>query len=322
MQELVLDSFDLDKKYTEAIEREISSYFQKEIYQPILEELNEYALSTRISNSIDDLLIAIHKGQITFYRGHFKGRFNAKISKELKKLGAKWSKKNGGSFKLPTAKLPREVDMAIRTSEASWTRAIEKIQRKIQDTIEKSKAIQVDFTEIVGKAVSSMDSSFDESLQGLVLVPKLSEQNIKDIAEKYTTNMNYYIKNFEQEEIVKLREVVSTNVFEGHRYESLAKKIKKSYGVSQSKATFLARQETNLLVAQFKESRYNEVGIDEYEWQTVLGSPASPVRESHAKLNGTRQRFSNPPVVNEKGDRKNPGQDFGCRCRAKPVIRF
>ena len=104
--------------------------------------------------------------------------------------------------------------------------------------------------------------------------------------------------------------------------EKLAKKIKASYGVSQSKATFLARQESNLLLAKFRESRYNEIGCDEYIWQTVVGSPSSPVREGHARLNGTRQRFSNPPVVNKKGDRKNPSEDYGCRCRPKPVIRF
>ena len=92
--------------------------------------------------------------------------------------------------------------------------------------------------------------------------------------------------------------------------------------MSQRKAKFLASQETRLLTSKLKEVRYKDVGIDEYIWQTVKGTPEHPVRPMHKKLNGTKQRFSSPPITNEKGQRNNPGEDYRCRCVARPIVKF
>jgi hypothetical protein len=40
----------------------------------------------------------------------------------------------------------------------------------------------------------------------------------------------------------------------------------------------------------------------------------------HKALDGKRFKFSEPPVVNKKGERRNPGGDIQCRCVAIPVI--
>ena len=53
---------------------------------------------------------------------------------------------------------------------------------------------------------------------------------------------------------------------------------------------------------------------------TVVGSPNHPVREMHKALAGKVFSWDDPPITNEKGDRNNPGQDYGCRCYARPIV--
>ncbi len=119
-----------------------------------------------------------------------------------------------------------------------------------------------------------------------------------------------------------LRMKVQENVLAGNRYEGLVSDITKSFNVTASKAKFLARQETKLMTTKLKEDRYKEAGISEYKWVCVTGSKNHPVRPMHKKNNGMIFSFDNPPTVDENGSRKNPGQDYNCRCMAVPIVRF
>ena len=112
--------------------------------------------------------------------------------------------------------------------------------------------------------------------------------------------------------------MVLKNTRQGIRAEGLVEIIQKQFGVSERKALFLAKQETSLLMSKYRETRYKEVGLNEYIWST---SQDSRVRPDHRKLNRKSFSFDSPPVVNEKGDKKNPGEDFGCRCVPKAIIR-
>lgn len=318
-QEKTLEPVELDTKFIDYVDKYLTSFFRREIYIPLMAELKDYK---KIENSKIDLLRAIQSGRISYYRGFFTGKFNASISKELIILGATWSKKNGGSFKLSKAKIPNNVSMTISTAESSWLKKNTVIQAKLSKMLDEDLASKIDLTGIIDKALFKLDGDIEASYKGIVVSPELTEKNRKDIAENYTNNMQFYVQDFTEKEINSMRTKIKQNVFTGKRYEGMVKTIKASYGVSDSKALFLARQETNLLVAKFKESRYNEAGIDDYIWQPVVGSPSHPVRDVHARLGGTRQKFSKPPIVNKKGDRKNPGEDFGCRCRARVIVRF
>lgn len=159
-------------------------------------------------------------------------------------------------------------------------------------------------------------------VEQVVIQPKFTPEQVTKIAEEYTENMKMYIKGWTEENIIKLREEIKQNTLEGKRFEGIVSAIENNYGVSQSKAKFLARQETNLLATKLKETRYLDAGVTEYRWVCVKGSPAHPVRPMHKKLDGTVHSWNNPPIVDQKGNRKNPGEDFNCRCVAKPIVRF
>lgn len=60
-------------------------------------------------------------------------------------------------------------------------------------------------------------------------------------------------------------------------------------------------------------------GIHSYRWITA-GDDA--VREHHLDLDGTVQTWDNPPVGGgtDAGDAGHPGDGFGCRCIAEPIL--
>lgn len=159
-------------------------------------------------------------------------------------------------------------------------------------------------------------------LSQFVVSPKFSEEQVTKIAKEYNDNMKLSIKGWTEDKVKELRTLVEEKVMKGERYESLAKIIQDSYGTTQSKAQFLARQETNLLTTKIKETRYERAGVYEYKWKCVAGSKDHPVRPLHKIHDNKIFRFDNPPIVDKKGNRKNPGEDYRCRCTAIPIVRF
>lgn len=300
------------------LEREIAKVFFDEIYRPLLDDLN--VKPSIVKNSTDYLLESIKSGKIYFYRGVFKGRFNATLSKKLKSLGAEWDKKSGG-FKIPLGSLSYEIRSAIKLSEDNYIRTVDRLNNTLKDLLPEKIADKLKSKKIFGDMILSFDKRFRKSLKGITVAPELTKEQHKKISDEYTNNMKKYIQEWTEKEIVKLRKNIKSKAFQGVRYESLIDSIQKSYGVSQSKAKFLARQETNLLMSKMRESRYQDAGINEYIWKTVVGSPKHPVRPMHKRLDGKIFSWNNPPITSEDGRRNHPGEDFGCRCYARPVVR-
>ncbi len=177
------------------------------------------------------------------------------------------------------------------------------------------------------------EKDFKKTLKNISIAPTLTDGARKRISEDWQENMDLWIKDFTKKEIVNLREKIQKSTFSGNRYETMIKTIKDSYGVTKRKARFLARQETNLLLAKFKETRYTEANINEYIWTCVkMPKDKSPnehtpgnVRYSHGILDGLTFRWDDPPITTPPGEparRNNPGQDYNCRCFARPIVKF
>jgi len=302
-----------------ALEDKIVELFQKEIYLPLLEIMS--VSSKVLKNSSDPLVDAIEAGRIHFDRGLFSGKFNASISRELRRIGAKWDRKTSG-FKLPAGKLPPDVKRAIGISESRFKKVLKLVDKKLSDMFPDKIADKLNATQIFDTQLWKVDTSFKATIRNITVAPDLTPAAREKIAAEYNQNMKLYIKDWTEKEIIGLRAKIQENNFSGLRYEGMIKTLQDSYGVSYNKAKFLARQETKLLTSKFKEARYTDAGINEYKWQCVVGSPNHPVRPMHKRLDGKICRFDDPPIVDEKGNRKNPGEDYGCRCVARPIVRF
>lgn len=305
----------------EKIESRIKSAFKRLLYLPLLRELG--IGRAVIANAQDDLIAALESGRITASKGVFRGAFDAATSRELRLLGAIWDKRTS-TFRIATANIPPEIRQAISTATERFRERLARIDKRLKKMPEEI-AGQIATSDLFALAIRKTDRQIAETLKKITIPPKLTDREREKIAAEWGSNMDLWIKDFTEEEITRLRKDVAKSIFAGDRYESLVGSIERSYGVTANKAKFLARQETGLLMAKFKETRYTGAGINEYKWRTVAGSPNHPVRPSHKILDGKVFRWDQPPVTTAPDQpvrRNNPGQDYNCRCTAVPIVRF
>jgi SPP1 gp7 family putative phage head morphogenesis protein len=322
MKELELKPIKESTEDYEALEREIKELFRQEIYYPLLRELQ--APKTTIQNSKDEFLEAIRSGRITFHIKVFFGKFSAAISKELKKLGAIWDKVQK-AWKIPLASLPIEVKVAISLSEDRIKETLSGIDGKLAKIVPEEVAKKFSARNIFERLIKKTDRSFHDSVRDIIVLPQLTDHARTRIASEWENNMQLWIKDFTESEIQKLRKDLQQSTFRGNRHEGMIEAIQDSYEVSANKAKFLARQETSLLMSKFKEVRYADSGVEEYRWGCVAGTKNHPVRPWHKALEGKVFRWDDPPITSKPGEavhRNNPGEDFNCRCFARPIVRF
>lgn len=318
---------DNDKDY-ESLEADIRALFKKEIYLPLVKALAEKA--NVLKNSKEGLLEAIRSGRIQFYRGTFSGRFSSGISKEIKSLGGKWERKTG-TWKLPQTSLPLEVRNAISASEVHFQTKIDAIDRHLAQILPEEIADKLKVANHFDRTLWKVEKEFHGSLRNITVGPQLSVGQGKRIAQEWQKNTELSIVDWTQKEVAKLRKDIRESVYAGNRNKSIIKIIQKSHDSSISKAKFIARQETRLLLTKFKQTRYEDAGVNWYKWG-ISNHPVQAkngkyvkgmVRHDHGVLANKKFRWDTPPITNTTtGARNNPGQDFNCRCYAIPIVMF
>lgn len=134
------------------------------------------------------------------------------------------------------------------------------------------------------------------------------------------------IKNITDDQSRSVETVLRRTLRTGRRAEDIESEIQGSLGVSESRARLIARDQILKLNGELTQLRHREAGVEEYLWSTsrderVRGNPLAPDSSGdHFHLEGKKFRWDSPPIVDSKGRRAHPGEDFQCRCVAIPVI--
>jgi SPP1 gp7 family putative phage head morphogenesis protein len=124
------------------------------------------------------------------------------------------------------------------------------------------------------------------------------------------------ITSLPAEHIDRVRDVLAEH--RGARVEELAERIEGATGASEAQARLIARDQVLKLNAQVAQARHQAAGVTEYVWRS---SRDERVRSRHKVLDGTRQKYAHPPIVDPgTGRRGHPGEDYQCRCTADPVL--
>ena len=305
----------LRDKYWASIEAEINRILYTFIYAPLIYTLK--IQHTELMNTGNALVDAVKEGFVWYEDGHFAGQFNSTITKELKAIGAVFNAPSK-TFSLVRELLPPD----IRSAQAIADDRYDKLRKSFLTTLDDMHLETIDkLSEIPDEYMQTiewMDEDFKKGVEGISIAPVLTEAQKGIIAAEWGQNLDKYIKDWAVENILKLRNQVQANTFEGRRAVELVDMLKSNYAVSRNKARFLARQETSLLLSKFRETRYRSIGANRYRWST---SHDERVRHDHKDLNGKIFSFDMPPVTNRRtGARNNPGEDFGCRCVAIGLV--
>lgn len=309
------------------VERQLKDLFYRLLFKPVVDLLAPHnkqvkaagaSIKKELRNAAFDPIVAgINSGRIQYVADVFTGEFNAAISRALRSYGAKFNRQTKAY-----SVLPQQLPVEVLEAAAAYAKAAKDLHDALGaklDEIQRGlgKAVYdnpVDASKMVGK----MDKSFDEHYGDALGTEGLSESSKARLAREYADALKPYVKDFTDEMVGELRAMVKANAEAGYRFDTLVDRIQGRFGVSLSKASFLARQETSMFVSKHRERRFEDSGITEYVWQSAGDSR---VRPDHKKLDGKVFKYSQPPVVDEAtGRRGNPGTDFQCRCVANPVL--
>jgi SPP1 gp7 family putative phage head morphogenesis protein len=140
----------------------------------------------------------------------------------------------------------------------------------------------------------------------------LDEPWLKDQLELFSNQNAQLIRSLPDQELERVSQAVQRNLQEGKSYRELSSEIEKSFGISRRRANLIARDQTAKLNASLTKLRQQEIGVEEYVWQT---SGDERVRATHRAHDGKTFRWDSPPK-----DTGHPGQDVNCRCVAIAVL--
>lgn len=305
--------------YFEDVEKQLKQTFYIILYMRIMLVLQEAtAQPAELTNAPEEpLRAAIRSGRVQYQSGIFSGEFSAAISKALRRLGASFDSR-AKVYRLNPSQVPAWIMLEATAYQIKAKTTHADLLRILNETTEHLDSLVKDRPVRPEKSIDAIEKGFVHAAEAMKVSPKLTPEAHAQLKKEYTKNMDIYINEFAKKEIVALRERVETNALQGYRYDRLITSIKNRWSVSENKAAFLARQETSLFLAKFREKRFLDAGIRRYRWSTAHDSR---VRHDHRELNGLVFSYDNPPVVDHKDMRRaNPGADYNCRCVDIPVM--
>lgn len=308
------------KAYETLIADTIANWLWANIFKPCLKIVE----SDTVSNDSSVLRQAVELGKIYFQDNAFysrTGRFSNAIARELEKIGAKYSSYRR-AFLINKANIPTEILWAIDLVKAQTAAKVALLQgflaKQAGELLKEEKKLVFDTAvETIMQDLQKRvyQNAKDKKIE--LITPKLTEFKKTEIAKNYANNLDYWIKNWTEDEIVKMRDTVGKLAIDGKSAKDIEEYLTKQYGVSKRKAQFLARNETAIATTSYLEAKYTEEGFTHFKWRTNLDGRERP---EHKKLNGQIFRFDDPPIIYERTGQKGlPGETYNCRCTFTPI---
>lgn len=310
----------LSRFITDLLFRPLAQIWREEVGRRL--EYQNSAAGDRTS-----LVKALRSGKLQYSvdlqgRGAFSGETSAALGRALRALGASYDTRER-VYRLRPEQVPTEVLAAGAAHAAACERAHQRMERfllgaqgQLDRTIERLDPVALQ----AGTSIQRVAAGFDDAVRrvGIPFTRPDAEARAA-LSAAYTQNMKLWIRKWAAGDIVRLRHQVEANALSGARASTLAARISDRYDVAQSKARFLARQETGLFMAQYHKEQFTSAGVPRYVWDT---SKDEDVRKGHRELHGRIFTWAEgaPAKYMSCGRNCNPHEDFQCRCVARPLV--
>ncbi len=180
------------------------------------------------------------------------------------------------------------------------------IKNKVETTISQAQMIGVEIARFNKKQFEKLS----QSVFGIDIF--VDEPFLRDQLSLFADQNAKLIRSLPDQELERVAGDIERGLQQGQRFEDVAKTIQKSFGITHRRAKLIARDQTSKLNASLTKLRQQEIGVEEYEWQT---SGDERVRPTHRANDGKIFRWDSPPRITG-----HPGHDVNCRCVAIPVL--
>lgn len=206
--------------------------------------------------------------------------------------------------------------------------------RNAEDVTTVMRGVRIAFDSIVKKArpgllaqgVDKRTTAFalaavDDVVRGVVTVPATSV--VKGVDHKgFIRENTALIKSIPAQILEQVGERIEADWMAGRTIDSMTDHVAERFGVAESRARLIARDQVGKLNAKVTEARHKQIGVVSYRWRNsrdsrVRGNPAGlyPDAEfSHWDREGVEFRYDDPP---EDG---HAGFAIQCRCFQEPII--
>ncbi|UOO77937.1 minor capsid protein [Neisseria sp. Dent CA1/247] len=125
------------------------------------------------------------------------------------------------------------------------------------------------------------------------------------------------IRSIAQQYLGRVESTVWRSINAGYDMSKLTKELRKDFGISERRAAFIARDQTNKAKAVIEKARRQELGITEAIW--MHSHAGKEPRPSHVAANG--RRFNVAKGMYLDGKWVQPGEEINCRCTSRAVIK-
>jgi len=126
--------------------------------------------------------------------------------------------------------------------------------------------------------------------------------------EHFTAENVALIKKIPAKFFGEIEQVVYRGVRMGTRAEGIAETLQERYGVAESDAARIARDQVGKFFGEMNKVRQEALGIDAYTWHTMEDNR---VRDEHDAIDGTQRLWTESPI---------PGEEINCRCWPEPDL--
>lgn len=130
------------------------------------------------------------------------------------------------------------------------------------------------------------------------------------------------IKSISDQYLTQVESIVLTNVRAGGRPAVIQRQLINQFGVAERRAKLIARDQTAKVNGDLTRRRQTFAGFPYFQWITLKDER---VRDRHDRLaqrvtayGKGIYRWDDPPL-SDRGEPIIPGEDFQCRCFARPV---
>lgn len=106
---------------------------------------------------------------------------------------------------------------------------------------------------------------------------------------------------------------VIRGVRQGLRPKAIADDFQDRFGVSESRAVLIAKDQVGKFFGQLNVKRQQDIGIEKGTWATMKDER---VRPSHVEMEGVEFELNDPPEVDDEN--VLPGEAILCRCQTLP----
>lgn len=176
----------------------------------------------------------------------------------------------------------------------------------------------------IGEEMREVGSiEFSRALTGVQALRR--ETWLRPLMQSWVEENSRLIQSIASQYIDQVAQRTQDMVRSGAGLRDYVSELSRAYGVTQKRASLIARTEVAKLNGQITRARQMRAGLTEYEWMT---SADERVRDSHRVLNGMICDWSDPTVFREPGSalwrRRSeigafigiPGGAVNCRCTA------